>query len=47
MQAILKNKGLIAAVSSPEEKKLAELLANAENLDEIIDGLVDSGELDE
>ena len=37
----------MAAFSSPEYKHIAELLSNAENLDVIVDGLVDSGELDD
>ncbi len=47
MQAIFQNKELIAAFSSPEDKHLAELFANADNLEAIVDGLVDSGELDD
>lgn len=47
MQALLQNKELIAAFSDPEDKHLAELFANAENLEAIVDGLVDSGEIDD
>ena len=47
MQALLQNKELIAAFSSPDDKHIAELFSNAENLDMIVDGLVDSGELDD
>ncbi|EGQ8609044.1 hypothetical protein GNT15_23600 [Vibrio parahaemolyticus] len=47
MQAMFKNKELLAAFSDPEDKHIAELFANTENLDEIVAGLVDSGDLDD
>lgn len=47
MQALFKNKELLAAVSNPDDRHLVELFVNDENLETIIDGLVDSGEFDD
>lgn len=47
LSAILKNKELMKELSSPEDERLAELFSNMENLDDIVDGLVDAGTLED
>lgn len=47
LSAILKNKDLIKEIESGNGENLAELLSNMENLDDLVDGLVDSGALED
>jgi len=45
ISALLKNKELLKEIAGEDDANIAELLSNMENLDDLIDGLVESEEL--
>ncbi|MGL5758839.1 hypothetical protein [Plesiomonas sp.] len=47
LSALLKNKEAMKAIESGNTDNMAELLSNMENIDELVEGLVDAGVLDD
>ena len=46
LSALLRNKGMMKALESGNTDNMAELLSNVEDIDELVEGLVDAGILD-